>query len=324
MVFHIGPLQVHTYGIGLAVTFWFAYRYFARRLRAHGYPDQWLGRTFVWVIVGSIVGARIAHVVSNWHLYQHDLAGIFAVWHGGLSSYGGLALGIPAGLLSARHWCKELKASVAADMVAPVLILAWAVGRLLGPQLMVAGGGRRTNAWYGMYYAGQVGKRVPVPIFQAVECFVIWLLVLQVERLVARRGGPIGAVATTVVVLYGVARFNDEYVLLPHGHGGDAVVVTSLALVGVGVLFGLWLLLRERRTAAGRSPSGVAGDPWAAPQKVLAAGASDASDLAGTGLVGAAGVAGDVGDAGGAGAAGSGEMRAAALHLSPGPPAPEG
>ena len=41
VVFHLGPLQIHTYGVGLAVTFWFAYRYFAKRLRDHGYPDTW-------------------------------------------------------------------------------------------------------------------------------------------------------------------------------------------------------------------------------------------------------------------------------------------
>ena len=60
VVFHIGPLQVHTYGIGLAITFWFAYRYFGRRLRANGYPDAWLGRMFTWVVVAAIVGAAFA------------------------------------------------------------------------------------------------------------------------------------------------------------------------------------------------------------------------------------------------------------------------
>ena len=37
VAFHIGPLQVHTYGIGLAVTFWFGFVYFERRLRKNGY-----------------------------------------------------------------------------------------------------------------------------------------------------------------------------------------------------------------------------------------------------------------------------------------------
>ena len=43
--FNIWKLKIHTYGIGLAITFWFAFRYFERRLRNRGYPWQWLGRS---------------------------------------------------------------------------------------------------------------------------------------------------------------------------------------------------------------------------------------------------------------------------------------
>ncbi|MGH9303892.1 MAG: prolipoprotein diacylglyceryl transferase [Acidimicrobiales bacterium] len=277
VVFHIGPLQIHTYGIGLAVTFWFGYRYLASRLRRHGYPDQWLGKAFVWIIVASIVGARAAHVVANIGFYAHNPGDVFAIWHGGLSSFGGLALGVPAGFIAAHHLCKELRASVAADLLAPVLALAWAVGRLLGPQLMIAGGGRVTNAWYGMYYAGQVGRRYPVPIQQAIECFVIWVLAVALERWIARRGGPIGIVATAVVALYGLSRFFDEYVFLPHGTGGLAVEVTALVFVGAGAAFGCFLLWRGREPRRGgelvpvldglASPVGSNRrlDPWQSP-----------------------------------------------------------
>ncbi len=280
VVFHIGPLQIHTYGIGLAVTFWFAYRYFARRLRAHGYSDLWLGRAFIWIIVAAVVGARIVHVIANWSYYAHSPAQILAVWHGGLSSFGGLALGVPVGLILARRWCPKLRLAVAIDLVSVVLVLAWSLGRLLGPQLMVAGGGRRTNAWYGMYYAGEVGKRVPVPILQAIECFVIWVIVLQVEKFVRRRGGPIGLVATAAVSLYGLSRFTDEYVFLPHGSGGVAVEAISLVFVGAGILFGGYLLWRNR---PGPAASDEEGDPWAAPlsEDEEAAGAGEAGAGAG-------------------------------------------
>lgn len=260
VVFHIGPLQVHTYGIGLAITFWFAYRYLAKRLRDHGYPDAWFGRAFVWIVVASVVGARAAHVIANFGLYSNHLIEIFAVWHGGLSSFGGLALGVPVGLYCARRWCPEIRMIVAADLVAPVLVIAWTVGRLLGPQLMVQGGGRQTTAWYGMAYAGQVGKRVPVPIFQAIECAVIYVIVLWIERIISRRGGPLGVVTTSAVALYGVARYFDEHVLLPHGKGGFAVEVTAVAMVAVGAILVLFLLWRDR----GRSHEGVT-DPWRSP-----------------------------------------------------------
>ncbi len=290
IAFHIGPLEVHTYGIGLAITFWFAYRYFARRLRAHGYSDSWLGKAFVWIIAAAIVGARLVHVLANLSMYVHDPVGIFAVWHGGLSSFGGLAFGVPTGFYVTHRWCKELKLSVAADIVAPVLVLAWAVGRLLGPQLMIAGGGRRTNAWYGMYYAGEVGKRVPVPIIQAIECFVIWLILMQVEKLIARRGSPLGLLTTGAVTLWGLSRFFDEYIWLPHGGGGDAVEVAALAFVGAGIVFGVLLLWRDRRAlASGKRPlaNAVAGDPWANPAPALAAeAAGDGSPAGATGVDG--------------------------------------
>jgi len=264
VVFHIGPLQIHTYGIGLALTFWFAYRYFAKRLRDHGYPDAWLGRAFVWIVIASIVGARAVHVIANLkgaQGYVQNPGDILAIWHGGLSSYGGLLGGVPTGLICARRWCPQLKLGVALDLVAPVLVIAWAVGRLLGPQLMYQGGGHETHAWYGMAYAGQAGKRVPVPIFQAIEDSVVFVIALSVERVIARRGGPIGIVATTVVTLYGGARFFDEYVLLPHNTGGDiAVLIASLAFVGLGAGLAGWLLWRDR----GRSFEGVT-DPWGAP-----------------------------------------------------------
>ena len=136
---------------------------------------------------------------------------------------------MPTGLICARRWCPQLRLSVALDLIAPVLVIVWTVGRLLGPQLMYQGGGNPTHAWYGMAYAGQAGRRVPVPIFQALEDSVVYVVTLWVERRIARRGGPIGIVATTAVTLYGAARFNDEYVLLPHSTGGDKAVLIAIS-----------------------------------------------------------------------------------------------
>ena len=53
VAFHIWFLEIHTYGIGLALTFWFGLRYTERRLRQAGYPWQWVTGMFVWVIVAS-------------------------------------------------------------------------------------------------------------------------------------------------------------------------------------------------------------------------------------------------------------------------------
>jgi phosphatidylglycerol---prolipoprotein diacylglyceryl transferase len=234
--FNIWKLKIHTYGIGLAITFWFAFRYFERRLRDRGYPWQWLTGAFVWIIVAAIIGARALHVLANLSYYENDPGQILAIWNGGLSSFGGLIGGVPTGLILARKRCPTLPTIKALDIVAPVLMAAWGVGRLLGPQLMVAGGGHPTSQWFGMYYAGEAGKRLPVPIFQSIESFVIWGILILIERRVPKR--PTGFILAATMGLWGLSRFAEEHLWLSDtSHVGSFLVqAAGLALCAAGII----------------------------------------------------------------------------------------
>jgi hypothetical protein len=153
----------------------------------------------------------------------------------------------------------------------------WGIGRLLGPQLMVAGGGHPTSQWFGMYYAGQPGKRLPVPIFQSIEDFTIFGILLLVERWL-RRSAPVaatgedGAPGATLLppsgivlgvgmVLWGVERFLDEHLWLGEdGHLGSLLVQwAGIALAVAGAV-----LLVSRLGPLQRWRRGEGGDP--APQ----------------------------------------------------------
>jgi prolipoprotein diacylglyceryltransferase len=233
--FHLGPLEIHTYGIGLAITFWFGYRYFERRLRQRGYPTDWVASVFIWVIVSAIVGARAMHVLSELSYYSSHPADIFAIWHGGLSSFGGLILAVPVAIFITHKRCPELGVLRGLDIVAPVLLAAWAMGRLLGPQLMIAGGGHATNQWFGMYYDGQVGRRLPVPIFQAAEDFTVYLILILIERRLERlpdgtrrTGYPPGIVTSVAMILWGIERSLDEHLWL----GQDGKLGSMLVQIG--------------------------------------------------------------------------------------------
>ncbi|MGH9045197.1 MAG: prolipoprotein diacylglyceryl transferase [Acidimicrobiales bacterium] len=267
VAFHIGPLVVHTYGIGLALTFWFAYSYFRRRLAARGYPTEWLASTFVWIIVAAIVGARIAHVLTNLSLYEHDPAGVLAVWHGGLSSFGGLVLAVPVGILVARSRGPRMPTMEVMDLIAPVLMAAWALGRLLGPQLMVAGGGHPTHQWFGMYYAGQQGRRIPVPIIQSLEDSFVFCVLIAAERRVGRirasgLGGELrGLVLGIAMTLWGIGRFVDEHLWLgEQGHLGSALVQgagIALCVAGLALMAFSW----HRHRQCGQPTRGAALQP---------------------------------------------------------------
>jgi phosphatidylglycerol:prolipoprotein diacylglycerol transferase len=252
VVFHIGPLQVHTYGIGLAITFWFAFTYFERRLKKSGYPTDWFVSVFLWIVLAAVVGARALHVLSNLHYYTQSPGQILSIWHGGLSSFGGLLFAIPTGIVLTRRRCPELPIGRALDIIAPVLLASWALGRLLGPQLMVAGGGHPTHQWFGMYYADQAGRRLPVPLFQAAEDFGVFLVLIAIERRLQRwpdgsprSGFPAGTVTGVAMVLWGIERALDEHLWLGEdGRLGSALVQIAGVLLVAG---GTVLLIRTRR-----------------------------------------------------------------------------
>ncbi|MGH9206524.1 MAG: prolipoprotein diacylglyceryl transferase [Acidimicrobiales bacterium] len=266
--FNIGSLQIHTYGIGLAITFWLSYLYFERRLRNNGYPTAWLGNSFLWIVLAAVVGARVTHVVSNLNFYSKNPGDILAVWHGGLSSFGGLLFAVPVGLVLAHRRCPWLSAGRGLDLVAPVLMAAWALGRLLGPQVEVAGGGKPTTAWYGLYYAGQVGKRIPAPVFQSIECLVILAILFWIERRTSAgpkrvdgdRGPlpaawlstprPVGIVIASAAALWGLDRFLDEVLWLAVPTVWDLVEVVGLAMCLAGLVI-IGLLYRKQRRTPG-------------------------------------------------------------------------
>ena len=278
VAFHIGPLQVHTYGIGLALTFWFGFVYFERRLRKNGYPTDWFVPVFLWVILAAVVGARAMHVLSNLSYYTARPGDVLAVWEGGLSSFGGLLLAVPVGIILTRRRCPELALGRALDLVAPVLLACWALGRLLGPQLMVAGGGHPTSQWFGMYYSGQPGRRLPVPIFQALEDFTVYLILIAIERRLdrwpnrtPRKGYPSGIVIGTAMVLWGIERALDEHLWLGEDGrvGSDLVQLAGVLLVVGGVIVLLrtrgrwkqWLLTHHQADAVTPAPLESAEQP---------------------------------------------------------------
>jgi phosphatidylglycerol:prolipoprotein diacylglycerol transferase len=208
------------------------------------------------VIIAALIGARAMHVLANSTYYRANPGEVLSLWHGGLSSFGGLVAAVPIGLTSAKRACPELSTLRGLDLVTPVLLASWAVGRVLGPQLMVAGGGHPSTAWFAMHYAGQVGGRVPVPLIQASEDAVAFVIVLVLERRLNRSAlatqtstHPAGAVTAVAMVLWGTSRSLDEFYLLDGGANlGSALVIgAGCALIVAGFTLGVLTHRRWRR-----------------------------------------------------------------------------
>lgn len=241
--FHVGPLVFHLYGFGLAIAAYVAYLYAKRRFERFGVATDRFASYAGWLVVSGLVGARIAHVATNWSYYAGHPIQWFELWQGGLASFGGIALAIPVGLYLQRRWWPQTSLARFSDALVPALIAGWALGRVLGPQFMVGGGGHLTHQWFGLRYQGQVGKRVPVPLIQGAEDCLTWLLLLWVQhRGAARRVGVLTGIG---LLIWGLVRALDERLLLgEESHSGSlGVQLAGVALALVGVV----LLIRQSR-----------------------------------------------------------------------------
>ncbi len=93
-IFSLGPIHVRWYGLLFAIGFLFGYNHVEKMFKHENINPQWLESLFIYLIVATIVGARLGHVFFyGWHYYSQHPIEILYVWQGGLASHGGV-LGI--------------------------------------------------------------------------------------------------------------------------------------------------------------------------------------------------------------------------------------
>jgi prolipoprotein diacylglyceryl transferase len=125
---HLGPLFVHAYGlayiVGLLAAIWLA----TRRWEARGGDRDLVHEVALWGFPAGLIGGRVYFLATSWNEVPHHWWGPFAVWHGGLGIWGGIAGGTLAGLFVLRRRGADIPNFL--DAAAPSLLVAQAIGRI--------------------------------------------------------------------------------------------------------------------------------------------------------------------------------------------------
>ena len=124
----LGPLELRAYGLAIAVGALVAISIARRRWAARGGDPDAVSSLAVWSITAGLVGARMYHVLTDYHRFRGRWLDAFAIWEGGLGIPGGLVAGVAAGVVVARR--RGLPAPELLDVVAPAIPVAQAIGRL--------------------------------------------------------------------------------------------------------------------------------------------------------------------------------------------------
>jgi len=123
-IFSLGPVHVRWYGLMFAVGFLFGLQHGEKMFKHENLDPKWLESLFYYLIIATIVGARLGHVLFyGWDYYSQHPIEILYIWQGGLASHGGV-LGI---ILAMFIWSKYVsKRSI-----------LWVLDRVVVPSVFV-------------------------------------------------------------------------------------------------------------------------------------------------------------------------------------------
>lgn len=126
--FSIGPLNIHWYGLLIAVGLMLAVVYACRRSKQFGLKEDDLIDGVLCIVPFAIICARLYYCIFEWDQYKDDLWSIFHIWKGGLAIYGGV-IGAAIGIV-VYAWVKKDKVNLFA--VLDITSLGFLIGQCIG------------------------------------------------------------------------------------------------------------------------------------------------------------------------------------------------
>lgn len=168
VLFSFGSVTVRWYGLMFAIGFLVGYEIVYRIFRHEGARESWVGSLFIYVVVATILGARLGHVFFyDWGYYSQHLAEIPKIWEGGLASHGG-TLGIMIAIwLYSRFVTRKPMLWTFDRLVVPVGFVAALIriGNLMNHEIY---GGETTMPW-GFSFVTNLGQWMQgaEPVFSA-------------------------------------------------------------------------------------------------------------------------------------------------------------
>ena len=238
----LGFIKIHWYSVLLLVAFLIGGYIAMYEAKKYKIPKSYMINLFFYIIIFSLIGARLYYVLFNFSQYQNDLLGILRIWEGGLAIHGGIIAAIIVIIIYTKKY--QISTLRMMDILVVSLILGQAIGRwgnffnseaygaattlehlqsLHIPQFIIDG--MNIN---GVYYT-------PTFLYESILCFIGFIVLVLYRN---RKYNKIGTTTALYLIYYGIIRFFIESSRLDSLMLGNFKVaqIVSVIIVVVGVI----------------------------------------------------------------------------------------
>lgn len=243
-IFRIGSFAIRWYGLFFALSFYLGYIIMEWIFKKEGVPIPVLDSLATYMIIATVVGARLGHVLFYQPIYyfSHPLE-ILKIWEGGLASHGA-AIGIifAIWLFSRKH-----KQSFFWTIDRVVIVVALAgffirMGNLMNSEIY----GTTTNLPWGFIFvrdkSGDGLPHHPTQIYEALSYLAIFGYLLR--HYIKKNGKPLEGYlfAMFLILIFGV-RFLVEFIKLVQVEEESKYILDLGQILSIPlILIGFWIL----------------------------------------------------------------------------------
>ncbi|MFZ1362321.1 MAG: prolipoprotein diacylglyceryl transferase [Candidatus Nanopelagicales bacterium] len=252
-VWQLGPFPIRAYAmcilLGIVVAYWLT----AKRYAARGGNASLIADMALWGIPFGIIGARLYHVLTDWHLYfgpgGSGIGGAIQVWSGGIGIWGAAAGGMLGVWIACRR--NGVLLPPVLDAIAPGFAFAQAIGRFgnwFNQELF----GRPTDLPWALEIAPsnrpadyvEFATFHPTFLYESLWCLAMGFVVIWADR---RFNMGHGRVAALYVALYCLGRLVFELVRIDSATLILGVRVNVFTSVIIGLLALAYVIISARR-----------------------------------------------------------------------------
>lgn len=209
-----------------------------RMFDKEGIPEAWLDSLLIYIVIATIVGARLGHVFFyEWDYYKDHLSEIPKVWEGGLASHGGAVAILIALYIYSKKVSKRSMFWILDRIVAPIAIAGCFIrlGNLVNHEII---GVPTDLPWGFKFWNESVDNLVlmngefvhvfrhPAQLYESIAYFLIFLVLFRLfwkTNLKEKQGMLFGIF---LVILWG-ARFGIEFVKIGQAARDEGMILNT-------------------------------------------------------------------------------------------------